>query len=145
MTRLRLARAACLLILATSAVPAAAADYTFQFVNDSGQALGLKLFSKAESRRQWPSRTKSYTLQSDPAVQSLKVDCDEGEQICWGAWTGTSGPGTAGGSHKREGGPSKLLAGAGDRGTESCTDCCHVCKDGGRSPVAKLGDNLVAR
>ena len=138
-------RLAALCLVGATALPSAAADFTFQFVNDTGQALALKLFSRAESRRQWPSKSKSYGLQSSSDVQAVKIDCDEGEQVCWGAWTGASGPGTAGGSHRREGGPTKVVAGAGERGSESCTDCCHVCKAGGQAPVAKLGDSLVAR
>ena len=140
MIRLHLAKATCLLIGALAAMPAAAADYTFQFVNDTGHAVALKLFSKAESRRQWPSRAKSYSVQPGTEVQGLKVDCDEGEQICWGAWAGSAAPNTAGGTSRREGGGMKWIAGAGERGTASCTDCCHVCKNGERSPVAKLGD-----
>lgn len=147
MTRLpRLLAAACAFVGTIAAMPAAAADYTFLFVNDTRQAVALKLFSKAESRRQWPSRTKSYALQPGDDVQGLKIDCDEGEQICWGAWAGSSNPATVGGSHRREGGGLTWIAGAGERGTASCTDCCHICKDGGQSPAAKLGDaNFLVR
>ena len=141
MNRLHLALATFLL---AATVPAAAADFTFPFVNNTDQALALKLFSRAESHRQWPSKTKTYSLRPDAAVQELKIDCDDGEQICWGAWMGASSGGTIGGTHQREGRSSKQVAGAGDRGMESCETCCHVCKDGGKAPVAKLGDGDFA-
>lgn len=120
--------------------PAVAAEFTFLFVNDTQRTLALKLFSRGESLRQWPSRTRAYTVKPDAEVQALKIDCDEGEKVCWGAWTGGQPAGTIGGSHRREGRSTLSVAGAGDRGMEACADCCHVCKDGGKSPVAKLGE-----
>lgn len=138
--------AAALVLLLPSAIPAAAADFTFQFLNQTNDSIGLKLFSRGESKRHWPSKTRSYNVKPEGAVQELKIDCDEGEQICWGAWKGAAGGGTVGGSHQRLGGPSKSVAGVGDRGIEPCTDCCHVCKAGGKAPVAKITDSdFVAR
>jgi len=135
------------LLIAAFATSAGAADFTFQFVNDTQRPLSLKLFSKGESHRQWPARTKSYTVRPDAAVQELKIDCDEGEQICWGAWVGVAAAsGTIGGSHQRGGGGGKQVAGAGERGLEACTDCCHVCKGGAKAPVAKLTEaDFVSR
>ena len=146
MNRFHLAAAAGLLLCATSTVPVAAADFTFPFLNETRNTIGLKLFSRGESKRQWPSKTRSYNVKPEEAVQELKIDCDEGEQICWGAWTGAQATGTVGGSHQRMGGATKSVAGAGDRGIEPCPDCCHVCKDGAKAPVAKIKDSdFVAR
>jgi hypothetical protein len=128
-----------------AAAPAAGADFAFQFVNDSERALSLKLFSRGGANREWPSKTKSWTVQPGTAVQELKVDCEEGEQICWGAWTSAQNPGAIGGSGQREIRTSKYLSGAGDRGLRACTDCCYVCKDGAKSPVAKLGAEGAAQ
>jgi hypothetical protein len=124
-----------------AAIPAGAADFTFQFLNETKDTIGLKLFSRGESKRQWPAKNRSYNVKPENAVQELKIDCDEGEQICWGAWTGALASGTVGGSHQRMGGATKSIAGAGDRGIEPCTTCCQVCKDGTKAPVAKITDS----
>ena len=146
MTRLlKLLLVACALMGSLGTMPAAAADFTFQFVNDSDRALSLKLFGRGDAKREWPSKTKSYTVQPGPAVQELKVDCEEGEQICWGAWTTAQNPAAIGGRGQREIRTTKYLSGAGDRGLRACTDCCYVCKDGAKSPVAKLGSEAAAR
>jgi hypothetical protein len=130
---------------AAAGAPAGAADFTFQFVNETQRTLAMKLFSRGESLRQWPSKTRAYSVKPEGGVQELKIDCDEGEQICWGAWTGALGsPGTIGGSHQREGRSTKSVAGAGDRGTQTCTDCCHACKAGGKAPVATLTEGDFA-
>ena len=145
MTRLPKLLAAFALMTMLGAMPAAAADFTFQFVNDGDRALSLKLFSRAESKREWPSKTKSYSVQPGTTVQELKVDCDEGEQICWGAWTAAQNPAAIGGSGQRDIRTTKYLSGAGDRGLRACTDCCNVCKDGAKSPVAKLAAEAAAQ
>ena len=143
---LTLSGAALAVLLSFAAVPASAAEFTFQFQNETQRTLALKLFSRGESLRQWPSKTRTYAVKPDSDVQALKIECDEGEQICWGAWTGGQASGTIGGSHQREGRSSKSVAGAGDRGIEACANCCHVCKDGGKAPVAKLSDgDFVSR
>ena len=73
----------CLSALSLSAT---AVEMTIQFTNDTERALNLKLFSRAESRQEWPSRTKAFSVRPDSAVQQIKITCEEGEQICWGAW-----------------------------------------------------------
>ena len=142
---LKLLGATCVLAASLGAMPGAAADFTFQFVNDSERALSLKLFGRGTANREWPSKTKSYAVQPGTAVQELKVDCEEGEQVCWGAWTAAQNPSAIGGSGQREIRTTKYLSGAGDRGVRACTDCCYVCKDGTKSPVAKLGAEAGAQ
>ncbi len=123
-------------------VSARAAELTFQLVNDSERPLSLKFFSRAESRQEWPSRTKAYTIRPDAAVQQLKLSCEEGEQICWGAWeivqvvaNEITGPGG-----QRSTRTTKYSAGAGERGLRTCEHCCNICKDGALTPVVKLRD-----
>lgn len=142
MTRLLISLgAACALVGSLAALPAAAADFTFQFMNDSDRALSLKLFSRAATHREWPSKTKSYSVRPGAAVQELKVDCDEGEQICWGAWVAVQNvTGQVGASGQRDVRTTKWVAGAGERGMRACTNCCYVCKDGAKSPIARLDD-----
>jgi hypothetical protein len=121
--------------------PAAAAEMTFQLVNDTDRSLNLKLFSKSESHQQWPSKTRAYAIKPDAAVQPIKITCEEGEQICWGAWmTVQSVSGEVGAGGQRPTRTTKYSAGAGERGQRSCTRCCHVCKDGALTPPMKLRD-----
>lgn len=120
---------------------AKAADLTFQFINDTERPLSMKLFSRSDSHQEWPSKTKAYTIRPDTAVQQLKISCEEGEQICWGAWqTVQRVSGEMGGNGQRPTHTTKYLAGAGERGIRSCKSCCQVCKDGTLTPVAKLND-----
>lgn len=128
--------------------PVNAAEMTFQLVNDSDRPLSLKLFSRAESHQQWPSKTKFYTIRPDAAVQQLKITCEDGEEICWGAWVivqEVSGE-MQGVEGKRSTRTTRYTAGAGERGTRPCERCCHVCKDGALTPPTALRDpNPVAR
>ena len=121
--------------------PATAADMTFQLINDTERPLNLKMFSRAESLQQWPSKSTAFSVRPDAAVQQVKINCEEREQVCWGAWEtvqNVSGEVHAGG--RRATRTVKYSAGAGERGLRSCTRCCHVCKDGALTPIAKLRD-----
>ncbi len=118
---------------------ARAAELTFQLVNDTDRALSLKLFSRGESSRQWPAKTKAYSVRPDTAVQQLKIKCDEGEPICWGAWvTVQSVTGGLSSSGQRDTRTSTYQIGVGERGMIDCPTCCHVCKDGAITPVFGL-------
>ena len=129
----------CLSALSLSAT---AVEMTIQFTNDTERALNLKLFSRAESRQEWPSRTKAFSVRPDSAVQQIKITCEEGEQICWGAWMtvqSVSGE-IVGASGQRATHTSKYMTGVGDRGQRTCERCCYICKDGAVMPVATLRD-----
>ena len=129
-------------IASVLAAPAAAAEMTFQLVNDTERALNFKLFSRGDSRQQWPSKTKAYSINPDTAVQQVKITCEAGEQICWGAWMkvqSVSGE-IRGANGERETRSSTHSTGAGERGQRSCEHCCHVCTDGAVVPATKLRD-----
>ena len=130
---------ACLAIMATSS---SAAEMTFQLINNTDRTLNLKLFSNGESHAQWPSKTRAYAVKPDAtAVQQLKITCNEGEQICWGAWMKVETvSGQVGAGGQRDTRAYKYTWGAGDRGINPCTSCCHVCKDGTLTPVRRLQD-----
>ncbi len=124
------------------AAPVAAAEMTFQLVNDTERALNFKLFSRGESRQEWPSKTKAYSIKPEAAVQQVKITCEASEQICWGAWMRVQsesgeikGPNGQRATHS-----SSYRAGAGERGQRSCEHCCHVCTDGVVVPPTKLRD-----
>lgn len=123
-----------------------AAEMTFQFINNTDRQLNVKLFSRAESHQQWPSKTKAYSLRPDEAPQQLKITCEEGEQICWGAWATaqTVGNEIIGPNGQRATRTSKYSTGAGERGLRTCERCCHICKPGDLTPIAKLRDPLPA-
>jgi hypothetical protein len=115
------------------------AEVTFQFVNDTGRALNLKLFSRGESLTQWPAKTKAYSLRPADAVQQLKIKCIEGENICWGAWaTVQSVSGEMMGTGGRSTFTATMNAGVGQKGILECTGCCHICTPGLVVPAKRL-------
>ena len=127
--------------LSALCVPAVASEMTFQLINDSERSLNLKLFSRSDSRQQWPSKTKAFSVKPDAARQAIKITCEEGEQICWGAWmTVQNVSGEVGSSGARATHTTKFTFGAGERGQRSCERCCHICKDGAITPVIKMRD-----
>jgi hypothetical protein len=73
-------------LLCLAAGQAMAADMTVQIINNTERALSLKLFSNGESGRHWPGKSRAYSLKPGTDVQELKIDCEAGEQVCWGAW-----------------------------------------------------------
>ena len=133
--------AVAVVLLSAFSTPATAAEMTFQLVNDTERALNLKLFSRSESRQQWPSKTKAFSIKPDSAVQQLKITCEEGEQVCWGAWmTVQSVSGEIGSGGQRETRTSTYSTGVGERGQRTCERCCHICKDGALTPATTLRD-----
>lgn len=132
--------AAIVLIACAWHAPGHAADMTFQLINDTERQLSLKFFSRGDSRQEWPSKTKSYVIRPDPAVQQMKLTCEEGEQICWGAWmTVQSQSGEIyGASGQRTTHTGKVQYGTGERGVRPCEYCCHVCKDGLLTRIVKM-------
>ena len=122
-------------------VLAGAAEMIFQLINDTERPLNVKLFSRSDSHQQWPSKTKAFSLKPDAAVQQIKITCEEGEQVCWGAWlTVQNVQGEIGAGGQRPTATRKYSAGAGERGQRSCTKCCHICKDGALTPAVGLRD-----
>ena len=138
---IRLLAAITAICLSVASMPTMAADMAFQFINDTDRSLSLKLFSRDGAHQQWPSKTRAYSVKPDAAVQQLKISCEEGEQICWGAWmTVQEVSGEIGASGQRNTRTVKHSAGVGERGVRVCANCCHVCKEGALTPVAKLND-----
>ncbi len=144
---LQLAASLALILISATHHSADAAELTFQLINDTERAMNMKLFSRGESLQQWPSKTKAYSMRPGNDVQQVKITCEEGEQICWGAWMVTqsaSGEVVGPGGERRERVTARVSYGAGERGVWPCTRCCHVCKDGTITPAATLRDPLPA-
>ena len=143
---LRLIGVMVIVALNAFSAPATAEEMTFQMVNDTEFALNFKLFSHGESRRQWPSKTKAYLINPGTDARQIKIDCDDGEKICWGAWTkvqNVSGE-IAGPNGERRTHRTNFNAGVGERGQRTCERCCHVCKDGALVPAITLRDRNSA-
>ena len=140
---LRLFCAMAILCLNAFCTPAIAAEMTFQMINDSERAINLKLFSDGETHQQWPSKTKAYLVKPDTAVQQIKISCEEGEKICWGAWMKVQ---SVSGEIVGPNGERRLTrnvthnVGVGERGQRTCEKCCHICKDGTLVPATTLRD-----
>lgn len=116
-----------------------AVEMTFQFVNDTERDLSLKLFSRGESGQHWPGKTRAFSVRPDTAVQQLKIDCTEGEKICWGAWVVTqSVSGQISNSGQRNTRTGTNNYGVGQKNLRQCEQCCQVCKAGEMSQVFKL-------
>lgn len=128
--------------LSVFSASASAAEMTFQIVNNTDRPLSMKLFSRAESHQEWPSKTKAFSVRPDAKPQQLQITCEEGEQICWGAWVTvqTVSGEIVGANGQRATRTSKFTFGAGERGLRECEKCCHICKDGALVPIARLGD-----
>ena len=142
MARLKITLAIVVLGFSTMAFNLHAAELTFQFINNNERPINLKLFARGESQQEWPSKTRFYSLKPESAVQQLKISCEEGTQICWGAWiVEQTESGEIGASGKRNVRSGKLMFGAGERGTRSCLHCCHVCKADASTPIIKLDDS----
>lgn len=117
---------------------ASATEMTFQFVNDTERPLNVKLFSRGESGQHWPSKSRAYSVSPNPEVQQLKINCPQGEMICWGAWVtvqSVSGEITGG---RRSTSTGTFNAGVGERNNRPCESCCHVCKEGAQLPLVRL-------
>jgi hypothetical protein len=106
-----------LLVLATAlaATHARAESMTLSVQNDSEHVVQLKLFSR-DRNEQWPSFSKAFGVKPAKDAQTLEIQCEKGENICYGAWL-----------------PQQRAAatwGAGQKGLTPCESCCFVCGDG---------------
>lgn len=125
-------------VAAAISLPARAGEMTFQFINDTERALSLKLFVRGEAARELPARTKAWSLRPDKAVQQLKVECADGENICWGAWMKVTSVSGLVGESGRQTRTGTMNVGAGERGLLPCPSCCHVCKAGTNTPLIRV-------
>lgn len=143
----RLLSALAIFCAAVNCPPAMSAEMTFQMVNDTERSLNLKLFSRGESLQQWPSKTKAYSIMPGAEIQQIKITCEAGEQICWGAWMVTqsvSGEIVGPAGERRQTRTAHIRYGVGERAQRPCERCCHICTEGVLVPAAKVRDPLPA-
>ena len=99
--------------LAASALPAFAADVTFVMRNEHPNAVEVELYSQ-DRNHVWPGNNQVYYL-DDGETKEIPLSCNEGEQICYGAWIS---------------GDQGSYWGTGPDNEESCSDCCYTCTGG---------------
>jgi hypothetical protein len=101
------------------AAPAFAADVTFMMQNNHPNAVEVELYSQGRNHV-WPGNGEVYILDDGEAKQ-MPLSCEEGEQICYGAWIQ---------------GDRGTYWGVGPGGRESCTDCCYTCTGGATETIS---------
>ncbi len=82
----------------------------------------FQLFSD-DRNHVWPSASRVWVL-DDSEVHSVRISCNYGEKICYGAWPS---------------GNTSRIWGVGSEGREGCEDCCYIC-DGGTTAIHNLHD-----
>lgn len=114
------ARFAVLAAMISAAFPAAAADITIMMQNDHPNAVEVELYSQ-DRDHVWPGNNQVYYL-DDGETKQIPLACEEGENICYGAWIA---------------GDQGTYWGTGPDNKESCSDCCYTC-EGGETETIRL-------
>lgn len=104
---------ACVVLPALFALPAHAADVTFVIRNNHPFAVRAELYSQSRNHV-WPGGGQDYYL-DDGEAKEMSLACQEGEEICYGAWVD---------------GDENTYWGVGPGNAEACDDCCYVCSGG---------------
>lgn len=106
-------RLAALAAVCALAAPAFSADVTFVMRNEHPNAVEVELYSQDRDHI-WPGDNKVFYL-DDGETKQIPLSCDEGEQICYGAWVS---------------GDKGTYWGTGPDNAETCEDCCYTCEGG---------------
>ncbi len=101
------------LIAAASTSVALADDMTFYMKHSRPTGIAIELFSQ-DRRQVWPGNDKVYFLDVGER-KSVTVECQAGENICYGAWVN---------------GDDSIWWGVGPDNNQQCNDCCRICVDG---------------
>lgn len=105
------------------AAPVALADdVTFVMKNSHPNAVELELYSQ-DRDHVWPGGNQVYYL-DDGETKQMSLACEEGEKICYGAWTS---------------GDKSTYWGTGPDNAQTCDDCCYTC-EGGETEEINLVD-----
>ncbi|ESX49691.1 hypothetical protein X762_05630 [Mesorhizobium sp. LSHC426A00] len=102
---LRLTLAALLL-----ATPTHAADMAFFVKNLRSQAVAVELFSR-DRKMSWPGGDQVFLIEPN-SQKSVPISCNQGENICYGAWVN---------------GNDAISAGVGPDNDQPCDTCCFIC------------------
>jgi hypothetical protein len=93
---------------------ASAETLTFLMRNNYGSPVEVEFYSKTRSHV-WPGNGQIYPL-GMRGQQNMRLSCQYGEQICYGAWL----------SGDREG----IYWGVGPGAKAGCDNCCYTCQGG---------------
>lgn len=112
----RMGIVAAVTALATAA-PALAQQMTWTIINRTPDFVELEFISNTYNNRFWPGNDRVYAI--DPwGQQSYTLNCEYGEQICYGAWYA---------------GNPNVYWGGGLGNEQYCDDCCSTCGQGNRT------------
>jgi len=101
------------------ATPASAADVTFMMQNNHPNAVEVELYSQSRNYV-WPGNGEVFILDDGEAKQ-MPLSCEEGEQICYGAWIQ---------------GDRNTYWGVGPGGRQGCDNCCYTCTGGATETIS---------
>ncbi len=113
MKRSVLARAGLAVALVVLSGVAFAADVTFVMQNHHPNALRVQLYSQ-DRNYSWPGGDEDFYL-DDGESKTMPLSCEEGENICYGAWID---------------GDEDTYWGVGPNNKQDCDNCCYVCEGG---------------
>lgn len=116
---LTLLTAALLLLLPTISH---AGNIVFNIKSSYQYKVQVEFYSQRYNRA-WPGSGKAYNI-NDWDTHSYSLNCESGEQICYGAWAT---------------GNSNIYWGVGMNDSHTCSNCCAVC-DGGTVPTITLSN-----
>lgn len=85
-------------------------DATFTMTNKTPNIIQIKVFSQSRNW-QWPSATSHWNLDDD-AKHNLRISCQDGEKVCYGASYSAN---------------SRKYWGVGLKGDKGCAGCCLTC------------------
>jgi hypothetical protein len=112
---LRKMHAILALTIALSGVSVAAKADTLRWfiTSDYPYVVSLEFYSQKYNRA-WPGNGKVWLI-DDYQTHEYNLECETGEQICYGAWAR---------------GDSDTYWGVGPNNSHGCTSCCGVCGKG---------------
>ena len=70
--------------LCICAAPAAAGEMVWKFKSEHPNSVGVELYSQ-DRNKTWPGDGRPYVLR-DWKTHEFRIDCQEAERICFGAW-----------------------------------------------------------
>lgn len=106
---------------ALAPVSAAEKGMTMFLRNQQSHAVVIE-FHGRKTNTVWPGEGKIYLLDKLER-KSVTIGCQEGENVCYGAWAN---------------GNDRISFGVGADDDQTCTDCCRVCV-GGTTETVDIG------
>lgn len=97
---------------------AVAENVTFIMKNSHQFRVQVELYSQTRNHV-WPGNNKVYIL-DDSETKRIPLACEEGEQICYGAWVD---------------GDASTYWGVGPNNQQQCDDCCYICQGGNTETI----------